>query len=99
MLMLDLRGLRCPLPVLRARKKLRMLGGGDEICVLSTDPLASVDIPHMAAEDGHALVRSWREGEATAFLLRKAYRATVLDEAGGEPARSTNMTIDRPVTS
>ena len=69
---LDLRGLKCPLPVLRTRKALRRLPPGGEIVVLSTDPLAGLDIPHMAAEDGHRLMRRWREGEASAFHLAKA---------------------------
>ena len=68
---LDLRGLKCPLPVLRTRKALRRLPAGAEIVVLSTDPLAGLDIPHMAAEDGHRLLRQWREGEAVAFHLAK----------------------------
>lgn len=43
-----------------------------ELVVLSTDPLAGLDIPHMVAEDGHRLVRHWREGETSAFHLAKA---------------------------
>ena len=69
---LDLRGLKCPLPVLRTRKVLRRLPPGAELVVLSTDPLAGLDIPHMVAEDGHRLVRHWREGETSAFHLAKA---------------------------
>ena len=68
---LDLKGLKCPLPVLRTRKALRRLPPGGAIVVLSTDPLAGLDIPHMAAEDGHRLVRQWQHGEATAFHLVK----------------------------
>lgn len=68
---LDLRGLKCPLPVLRARKALRRLSSGGEIVILATDPLAGLDIPHMAAEDGHRLLRRWREGEADAFHLAR----------------------------
>ncbi len=68
---LDLRGLKCPLPVLRTRKALRRLRPGAAIVVLSTDPLAGLDIPHMAAQDGHRLLRHWEEGEARAFHLVK----------------------------
>ena len=35
---LDARGLKCPLPVLRARKAIRGLGKGEELEVLATDP-------------------------------------------------------------
>lgn len=68
---LDLRGLKCPLPVLQTRRALRRVPPGTAIIVLSTDPLAGIDIPHMAAEDGHSLVRQWRENEACAFHLVK----------------------------
>ena len=68
---LGLRGLRCPLPVLRTRKALRRLAPGAAIVVFSTDPLAGLDIPHMAAEDGHRVLRAWEEGEGRAFHLMK----------------------------
>ena len=50
---LDLRGLKCPLPVLRARKHLASREQGDVVTVMTTDPLAVIDIPHMCHEDGH----------------------------------------------
>lgn len=50
---LDLRGLKCPLPVLRARKHLASREHGDVVTVMTTDPLAVIDIPHMCHEDGH----------------------------------------------
>ncbi|MDZ7925784.1 MAG: sulfurtransferase TusA family protein [Agrobacterium sp.] len=52
----DLRGLKCPLPVLRSRKKLAGLKAGDVLVVETTDPLAVIDIAHMCNEDGHRLV-------------------------------------------
>jgi tRNA 2-thiouridine synthesizing protein A len=47
---LDLRGLKCPLPVLRTRKALRRLDAGERLLVLCTDPLSQVDIPHLVQE-------------------------------------------------
>ena len=44
---LDLRGLKCPLPALFARRALARATPGDEIEVTADDPLAAVDIPHM----------------------------------------------------
>jgi tRNA 2-thiouridine synthesizing protein A len=55
---LDLRGLRCPLPALRTERELRALQPGTRLCVLSDDPLAAIDIPHLCREGGHALVES-----------------------------------------
>lgn len=70
-LQLDLKGLKCPLPVLRTRKALKALQSGALIEVETTDPLAGIDIPHMCREDGHELVRSERSGTAQTFLIRK----------------------------
>ena len=53
---LDAIGLLCPLPVLKARKRLQALQSGDVLTVLADDPAAVVDIPHFCAEAGHHLV-------------------------------------------
>ena len=52
---LDLRGLKCPLPALMAKKALARLAPGAAIIVLADDPLAAVDIPHMCHGEGHAV--------------------------------------------
>ncbi len=53
--LLDLTGLKCPLPALMARRALARLAPGDVITVLASDPLAVVDIPHMCHAEGHAV--------------------------------------------
>jgi tRNA 2-thiouridine synthesizing protein A len=68
---LDLRGLKCPLPVLKANKALRALPGGATLAVLATDPAAEADFPAFAQETGHALLSMEREGEALRIVLRK----------------------------
>ena len=68
---LDLRGLKCPLPALMARRRLaRACAGRDDLTVLASDPLAVVDIPHMCGEEGHALSKAGRAGTtiASGFL-------------------------------
>jgi tRNA 2-thiouridine synthesizing protein A len=45
-MLLDLRGLNCPLPVKRTRKMLCLLAQRDRLTVECTDPLADIDIPH-----------------------------------------------------
>lgn len=59
-LILDLKGLKCPLPVLKTRKALAGLAAGVEIEVIATDPMSAIDIPHMCHEDGHRLVAMTR---------------------------------------
>ena len=68
---LDLRGLKCPLPVLRTRKALLALAPGREIVVRCTDPLSAIDIPHLLAQQGDTLLSSTRQGDVTTFHVRK----------------------------
>jgi tRNA 2-thiouridine synthesizing protein A len=68
---LDLRGLKCPLPALRTRKALRELPPDALLIVQCTDPLASIDIPHCAAEDGHDLEGQSNEDGVLVFHIRR----------------------------
>ncbi|MEC9435178.1 MAG: sulfurtransferase TusA family protein [Pseudomonadota bacterium] len=52
---IDARGLLCPLPVLKARKRLAGLAPGARLAIVSDDPAAVIDMPHFCAEQGHAL--------------------------------------------
>lgn len=49
---LDLRGLKCPLPALRTRKALTASAPGTVLLVQCTDPLAGIDIPNLVRETG-----------------------------------------------
>ncbi len=69
--LLDARGLKCPLPVLKARKRLRDLGAGEVLTVLADDPMAPLDLEHLAQEDGHALLAIAQEGDHFVARLRK----------------------------
>lgn len=70
-LLVDCIGLKCPLPVLRARKALRLAMPGALVRVEATDPMALIDVPHMAREDGHELVDQQVNGEQAMFLIRR----------------------------
>jgi tRNA 2-thiouridine synthesizing protein A len=67
----DLRGLKCPLPVMKARKRLSTMPAGSSLWVETTDPLAVIDIPHFCHEDGHVLAASERVEAGHRFLIRK----------------------------
>jgi tRNA 2-thiouridine synthesizing protein A len=69
---LDARGLLCPLPVLKARKRLMALAPGQVLRMRATDPAAVVDVPHFCAESGHVLLGAVEEGEAVAYFIRRA---------------------------
>jgi tRNA 2-thiouridine synthesizing protein A len=67
----DLRGLKCPLPVLMTRRKLSSLPSGALILVETSDPLAGIDIPHFCNEDGHELIETEKTEDGHRFLIRK----------------------------
>ena len=71
-LILDTRGLKCPLPVLKARKRLQSLAAGDELTMLADDPAAVIDVPHFCAESGHDLVDQRDDGAHQVYLIRKS---------------------------
>lgn len=69
---LDLAGLKCPLPYLRTRKKLEELAPGTVMLVTTTDPLAIIDIPNLCRETGDTVEILTREGDRTRFRIVKA---------------------------
>ena len=68
---LDLRGLRCPQPVLRAKKALRNVAVGGTLVMECTDPLTVIDVPHFVRQTGHALSAQQRDGEVYIFKIVK----------------------------
>ncbi len=68
---LDATGLLCPLPVLKARKRLQALASGDMLTMLADDPAAIVDVPHFCHEAGHELLSSDVVGAAQTYVIRK----------------------------
>ena len=68
---IDLRGLKCPLPVLRTRKALAGSEPGDILIIACTDPLAGVDIPSLLRETGDALEEARTKEGLTTFRIRK----------------------------
>ena len=69
---LDAKGLLCPLPVLKARKRLQALAAGQVLRMVADDPAAIVDVPHFCAEAGHDLIGTEDLGSAQVYLIRKA---------------------------
>jgi tRNA 2-thiouridine synthesizing protein A len=69
---LDLRGLRCPLPALKARKVLAKLVPGDTLVLECTDPLTAIDIPNLVRETGDVLESATQNAGLLVFRIRKA---------------------------
>lgn len=70
---IDLSGLQCPLPVLKARKRLQTLKYGETLKVLATDPAAAIDFPHYCSESGNELLWQGAEAGSLIFIIRKTH--------------------------
>lgn len=71
---LDTSGLLCPLPVLKARKRLSSMPAGALLRVFADDPAARIDFPHFCNEQGHELVSTDQRGTMLEFVIRKGGR-------------------------
>lgn len=68
----DLRGLACPLPVLKTRKRLAAMRPGGLLWIETTDPLAVVDIPAFCQEAGHRLIETVAVANGHRFHIERA---------------------------
>ncbi len=68
---LDATGLLCPLPVLKARKRLGGMSSGAVLKVVADDPAAIIDVPHFCTEAGHDLLDQAEADGAQTYLIRK----------------------------
>ena len=78
---------RPPLPDadhLRLQTALRALPEGGEVRLLADDPLARIDVPHFASQNGHLLVSAKNEGADLAFVIRKVAARSRLETPRGE---------------
>jgi len=70
--LMNLRGLKCPLPALRVKKMLSTLTSGDLIVAECTDPLAALDIPNLLRQTGDALEGKEQAEGLLTFRIRKS---------------------------
>mgnify|MGYP001028705237 CR=1 FL=1 len=75
--MVDARGLKCPLPVLKAEKALAQLAPGASLTVLATDPMAKIDIPLFCRQQAHACTFT-QDGDVLRFDIVKAQLAAAV---------------------
>ncbi len=76
---LDCEGLLCPLPVLRARKRLIGMAPGMVLRVRASDAMAAVDMPHFCNQAGHEYLGAEATGAVTAYFLRRGPAPVVAD--------------------
>lgn len=70
--LVDASGLKCPLPVLKARKALQSLTDGDKLRVISTDPASPLDFKHFCNSKGHSLISVEENEESFEFVIVKS---------------------------
>jgi len=68
---LDAKGLNCPLPILRTKKALQTMRPGGLLEVLATDPGAVADFESFCRQTGNQLVSSTKEGDVFKFVLKR----------------------------
>lgn len=68
---IDALGLLCPLPVLKARKRMQSMQSGQLLCLIADDPAAVIDVPHFCQEAGHTLVSQAPQAVGQRYLIRK----------------------------
>ncbi len=68
---LDARGLNCPLPILRAKKALTDMSGGQVLRILSTDPGSVKDFQAFAKQTGNELLASGENNKEFEFYLKR----------------------------
>lgn len=72
----DFRGLKCPLPALLARRALERLPSGTEIEIVTDDPMAPIDIPHMCRQEGFECISLAPEAGHARMILRRPLAGT-----------------------
>jgi len=70
-LVLDTKGLNCPLPILKTKKAMKDVPVGGTIEILATDPAADADFQAFCRTTGHELVENAREAEVFRFVIRR----------------------------
>ncbi|MBL4801385.1 MAG: sulfurtransferase TusA family protein [Emcibacter sp.] len=72
---LDVRGHKCPIPVLRVRRQLERMSGGTILKVVATDAMTQIDFPHFCQQGRHELLEMSGESGIYSFLIRKSDNA------------------------
>ena len=68
---LDVKGLNCPMPLLKAKKALNEMAPQSLLKVLATDPGSVRDFEVFSQQSGHALLEASQDGDTYVYLLRK----------------------------
>lgn len=67
----DLKGLSCPMPIVKISKGIKDVDVGEVIEAHTTDPGSLTDIPAWGRTTGHDIIETSQEGEVIRFLIRR----------------------------
>lgn len=70
---LDVKGLHCPLPILRTRKLLDAMEVGEEVMVYATDPASVIDFRHFCNTTSHELLMHERRDDVFVYHIRRGH--------------------------
>ena len=68
---LDLKGLLCPLPMVKVSQNINNVPVGGVIRAVATDPGAMADIPAWAQSTGNEVLSADKEGSEFVFLVKR----------------------------
>ncbi len=68
---LDALGLKCPMPILKAKKVIKKMEAGETLELLSDDSGAKADVPALLNKTGCSLVELKEEGKKLTFIIKK----------------------------
>ena len=67
----DLKGLACPMPVVKVSKGIKDVEVGDVIEAISTDPGSLTDIPAWARTTGNEIVKTEQDDKVIRFYIKR----------------------------
>lgn len=67
---LDVKGLSCPMPVLKTKQKIKTMSSGQVLKIVTTDKGSKADIPAMSSRGGHEVIHSEEAGDVFTFYVK-----------------------------
>jgi len=68
---MDLKGMKCPLPVVKVSQQVKKMQVGQVLVAETTDPGAHADFPAWAKTSGNEILNTVREGDISKFFIKK----------------------------
>ncbi|WP_028545606.1 sulfurtransferase TusA family protein [Paenibacillus taiwanensis] len=69
---IDVKGLACPMPIVRVKKAMDAVASGEVVEILVTDKGALADFPAWANAGGHIILDQTEDAGVFKFFIKKA---------------------------